>query len=152
MEKRETLTKMHDVFNQLISEQNVPDAYVHSLLPEHVELSSISHVARKMLDILSQAGMEMNQRTLAKHVGVSPQAISVHVKKMEARGFLTKTSGGQKNENLLVLTERGHQLGTALNGAVEHHAEHVLKGLSEEENAQLLELLCKIQPYWVPTN
>lgn len=150
MGKQDTLTKIHDVLNQIKGEGGVTDTYIREHLHADLGVSSLAHTARKILDILAQHNTGMNQRTLAKCVGVSPQAISVQIKKLEQRGFLIKTSGTQKNENLITLTEVGYQVGIVLNQAVKHHADHALRDFNDEECARLMELLCKIKPYQKP--
>ena len=146
MSKREALEKLNDVLDQMVSERKGTNSYIKERLQETVELTRLSHTARKMLDILAQHGEEMNQRTLAKRVGVTPQAISIQLKALEHRGLLVRVNGTQKNENLIALTEVGHKLGLVLNQAAADRAEYVLQDFTQEESAEFLALLCKIRP------
>lgn len=147
MSKQQTLSKIHDLLNQLRKDDHMIEDHTRSILPEESGMPRLSHAAKKILDTLAQHEGTMNQRTLSKCVGVSPQATSVQVRRLERYGYLERTDGTQKNENFVGVTELGRQVGLALNETMRFHAEHILCDLSPEEGELLLELLNKIRTF-----
>lgn len=108
-----------------------------------LERMNLPHSGRKMLVILQEKG-ELNQRTLAHEVGISPQAASESIKKLELSGCVKKINGTQKNENLISLTDLGNEMGDLLHLVIELHAKQLFHNFSLEEVGQLGALLDKL--------
>lgn len=103
----------------------------------------LPHSGRKMLSVLSVKG-GMNQRALALQLGISPQAVSESVKKLEHLGYIIKENGSQKNENLISLTEEGEEMAKFLIDLIGRHACEVFRTFSDDEVQQLGVLLDKL--------
>lgn len=108
-----------------------------------LERMNLPHSGRKMLVILQEKG-EINQRTLAHEVGISPQAASESIKKLELSGCVRKVSGTQKNEKLISLTDLGEEMADLLHLVIVLHAKQVFHRFSSEEVGQLGSLLDKL--------
>lgn len=139
------LSKLLHLSEKLIQDCNL-DHFPSSSQGE-TELATLKklklpHSGRKMLVVLQEKG-ETNQRTLATLVGISPQATSESVKKLEEAGCITKTSGKQKNENMISLTPFGEDMADLLQDVITRHAEELFQSFSVEEVTQLGTLLDK---------
>ncbi len=109
--------------------------------PAHGKMSPI---AQSVLCLLLHEG-NLNQRTIAKYMGVSGQAISEIVKKMEAHGITERKQGEQNNENIISLTPAGMQKAQEIDRKVLTQAEGLFVDFSEAEMETLQVLLEKIQ-------
>ena len=126
MKKDEVLKKLHDI-SELLTTIRPPLP-----LNQSTYLEGLPHSARDILVQLHVNG-EINQRTLAKHVGCSPQAISKSVVKLEARGLIVKNNGTQKNEKNITLTKIGEEIAVQLQNIIKEYAEVVFKGFSTQD-------------------
>lgn len=105
--------------------------------------SKISLPAQNALCLLLKEG-SLNQRSIAKQVHVTGQAISELMKKLESREWVLRTQGEQNNENIITLTEKGKEKARELEEKRQKRAETLFKDFTEEEMKSLLELLEKI--------
>lgn len=108
-----------------------------------LERLNLPHSGRKILVVLQEKG-EINQRTLAHEVGVSPQAASESIKKLELSGCVKKVNGIQKNEKLISLTELGEEMAHLLHLVIVLHAKQLFHKFSSDEVGQLGTLLDKL--------
>ncbi len=108
------------------------------------EIETLSNSGRNVLCSLKNNG-STNQRTLAKQMDISAQAVSETVKKLEQGGYITKEGGVQNNENFIALTPRGEEVADVLDRRIKQHAEVVLKNLNEQELETLYALLVKLE-------
>lgn len=84
------------------------------------------------LDILGPC----SQKELADFRRVSPATISVMLRRMEARGLITRTpweEGGKRNQ--IMLTEAGHRVADTLKHLLPQDADRLFEGLTAEELA-----------------
>lgn len=135
MEKDKILLKLLDIAEMLMLHKK----------PKHIKSSDIHipHTAKKMLGILEQEE-KINQRTLAKHMKISPQAVCENLKKLERVELITRESGVQKNENYIFLTEKGRELSGIYGTEIKRHSEHVFDNFDEDELQKLDTLLIKL--------
>lgn len=132
----ETVQEEHDRGKQRWSENEKETFHkLHAL--------KLPHSGRKMLSVLYAKG-GMNQRALALQLGISPQAVSESVKKLEHLGYIIKENGSQKNENLISLTEEGGEMAKFLIDLIGHHASELFRTFSDDEVQQLGVLLDKL--------
>jgi DNA-binding MarR family transcriptional regulator len=126
MEKDEALKKLHTISELLTS--------IKPPTPENqnIELRGLPHSSRDILGQLYIQG-EMNQRTLSKHIGCSPQAISKSVSILESKGLIIKKNGPQKNENNIILTQIGRETAAELKKIIEGYAKMVFNKFSDED-------------------
>lgn len=146
MEQIKVLEKLHRI-SELISEKD-KEAHPWEQLPdpilaEKLEKLHLSHSGRKLLVVLKKEG-SCNQRNLALKLGISPQAVSETVKKLEFHGCIQKTNGNQKNENLISLTTLGDEFAQFLKQIIYDHANMVFSSFSQEEVSLLGDLLEKL--------
>lgn len=76
---------------------------------------------------------EVNQRTLAKKLHITAQAVSEVVRKLEEKGLILKTEGALNNENKITLTPEGHSVAIVLDERIKRHAERLFANFTEEE-------------------
>jgi DNA-binding MarR family transcriptional regulator len=126
MEKDEALKKLHSI-SELLTTIKPPTSE-----NQNIELRGLPHSARDILGQLYIQG-KMNQRTLSKHIGCSPQAISKSVSILESKGLIIKKSGSQKNENNIILTQIGKETAAELKKIIEGYAEMVFNRFSDQD-------------------
>lgn len=129
----ESLAKLHHL-SELMQEEK---SNLHRVISDSTKLKDfhslgIPHSGKKALTVLLKEGA-LNQRTLAQMLSISPQAVSELVKKLEANGFVTKTNGKQKNENMISLTPLGKEISDMLKEIITNHAKQVFTEFTEEE-------------------
>ncbi len=107
------------------------------------EVKRMSSSARQMLCYLTNNPIT-NQRTIAKQLNISAQAVSETIKKLQQGGYITKTCGAQNNENIIGLTPKGEEVASKLNSRIRSHAEDVFEQFNEAELEQLDALLSKL--------
>lgn len=105
--------------------------------------NKMSLPAQNTLCLLLKEG-SLNQRSIAKQVHVTGQAISELMKKLELREWVLRTHGEQNNENIITLTEKGAEKARALEAKREKTAEQLFHNFTEEEIKSLHYLLGKI--------
>lgn len=108
----------------------------HHQLKNHMIKSS-----RRILFQLSTNG-PINQRTLAKQLTLSPQAISEAVKKLEVDSFITKDI--LTNETVIKLTPKGEQKSMLIKEHIQKHSESLFESFNEEELELFIKLTNKI--------
>lgn len=123
-------------------------------IPEEYRLSAeklwglnLSHSGRNLIGTIYQKSKNQqtcNQRTLAGDLGISPQAVSETLKKLESSACILKVNGKQKNENLIILTDLGEEIAILLDKIIVNHANDVFASFSQEELEQLFVLLNKL--------
>lgn len=141
--KAEILGKFHQLTEKSMEKPFHQRQNSASPLVEQLHSLRLSHAARRSLVLLQQEGKQ-NQRTLAKSLDISPQAVSELVKKLLHHGCIIKEQGSQKNENLLSLSELGENYALHLKIAIEIHSEDFFKSFTEEDLQQFESLLDKL--------
>ncbi|MFA9422205.1 MAG: MarR family winged helix-turn-helix transcriptional regulator [Sedimentibacter sp.] len=111
---------------------------------EEISMKGLNHSARDIIGVLSRQG-SMNQRSLSKFVGCSPQAISKAITKLEGKKLIIKESGSQKNENNIFLTELGEKTDVELKKIIENHSEIIFGSFSEDELILFMDMLNRIE-------
>lgn len=104
----------------------------------------MSPIAQSVLCLLLHEG-NLNQRTIAKYMGVSGQAISEIIKKMQAHGMAERKQGEQNNENIISLTPAGLEKAQMIDQKMLAQAEGLFVDFTEAEMQTLQTLLEKIQ-------
>lgn len=87
----------------------------------------------------------LNQRSIASRIGVSPQAISLMIKKLETKGIIKKEQGVQHNENIITLTEDGKEFASQVENYIGTVSNSVFENFTEDEMSTFSELLEKIK-------
>ncbi|MFT5871238.1 MAG: DNA-binding MarR family transcriptional regulator [Clostridium sp.] len=126
MKKDEVLKRLHSI-SEILTTVKPPTSK-----NENIQLGGLPHSARDILVQLYAKG-EMNQLTLSKHVGCSPQAISKSVSILERKGLIIKNSISRKNQNNIILTQVGKEAAVQLKKIIEEHAEMVFNGFCDED-------------------
>lgn len=84
---------------------------------------------------------KLNQRSIAKLLGLSAQAVSEIIKKLEGVGYVDKVYGVQNNENIIVLTQSGKERAIEMDAGIKKHAQSLFENFSDEEVVQFMEYL-----------
>jgi len=96
-----------------------------------------------ILDMLSAEGI--SQQQIADNLGIRPQSVSEAVTTLESRGYICRRpSENDKRKMLIFITEEGakHREEIAKERLV--HSQQFFSALTQEEKAQLLTLLEKL--------
>ncbi len=104
----------------------------------------LSPVTQSALCLLAEKG-SLNQRTIAKSLNVTGQAVSDLVKKLEGREMIAKEAGEHNNENIITLTEKGKEKATEVSQKMETMATELFATFSQEELDILDRLLEKLK-------
>lgn len=150
MEKYEVLEKFFSVNNGVQEYRHKRREEYLKQNPCQVEnvkkdvVEKLSPTSKNVLILLLSLG-SMNQRTIAKSVDVSSQAVSETIKKLEQNECITKSLGAVNNENIISLTSKGTELAKTLKGRLEKHANYVFENFSDSDLQTLFELLDKIK-------
>ena len=144
MQRHQVLIKFYDVAERI---KNSRYEVSHDVKIDEtiglIQQLRLPHSAKKLLTMLYDHEV-LNQRTIAKKMNISSQAVSELVKKLIQKELIIKESGLQKNENLISLTPLGKKVAIKLNELIVNHAEMVLKELEDDEVEKLHELLNKL--------
>lgn len=148
MQRRDVLAKLFRVSEQLrvdrIKHKRAETANeTPEQAAERVVVETIPNSGRNLMRLLKDVE-SINQRTLAKQLNISAQAVSEVIKKLAQAGFITKECGAQNNENLIALTPAGKRVSDKLDNRIKEHAAVVLAPLTEEELVTLDGLLSKL--------
>lgn len=134
MEKEVLLIKLLDTAGGIRRE-------LHAKEPPHHKTTPI---LQNVLCLLLKKG-SMNQRTIAKNIGVSGQAISELMKKMQEENLIKRVSGEFNNENIISLTEEGIMSAKDAQIKIEQFGAKFFKNFTSDEICNLFFLLEKIQ-------
>jgi DNA-binding MarR family transcriptional regulator len=126
MKKEEVLKTLHSI-SEILTTMKPPTSE-----KENIQLRGLPHSGRDILVQVYTKG-EMNQLTLSKHIGCSPQAISKSVSILERKGLIIKNSISRKNQNNISLTQVGKETAKELKKIIKEHAKVVFNGLSDED-------------------
>lgn len=96
-----------------------------------------------MLRALLENG-SLNQRSIAKLMNISSQAVSEAIKKLEFNELIIKENGTHNNEKIITLTEIGIIFAKELDKGLKGHSRKVFENFSDEECELLSMLLDKI--------
>lgn len=105
--------------------------------------NKMSFPSQNALCLLLKEG-SLNQRSIAKQVQVTGQAISELMKKLESRELVLRTQGEQNNENIITLTPKGEEKARELEEKREKTAEILFRDFTKEEMESFLFLLNKV--------
>lgn len=86
----------------------------------------------------------MNQRTIAKKMNVTGQAVSELMKKFQEKGLILRESGEQNNENIISLTPLGRERGEELQRRHRKLAQTLFQNFTSEERENFAYLLEKM--------
>lgn len=104
----------------------------------------MSPVTQSALCLLAEKG-SLNQRTIAKSLNVTGQAVSDLVKKLEVHELISKESGEHNNENIITLTEKGTAKAQEVNQKLQTMATELFASFTQEEMDTFSSLLEKIK-------
>lgn len=104
----------------------------------------ISYFSESLMSLLLKEG-RLNQRTIAKRLNISSQAVSEMVKKLELKEFIIKEQGDMNNENMISLTKKGEEKAEEVNENIRELSEKIFKLFSEEDVEKFYEMLEKIK-------
>lgn len=143
MDKHLVLIKFFEISEKLRKdkERNCVDNGYESSISEN--LGKVTITGRNILRLLKENN-NVNQRTIAKSLNISSQAISENLKRLEQFGYIQRISGTQNNENIIVLTETGQKIAIFLDQRIREHSEQVLKNLTSDEIESLYNILRKL--------
>lgn len=89
---------------------------------------------------------EMSQKELQKEIGIDNAAITRHLKYLEAKEMVSRRKKSTDNRVTLVsLTDYGRNAFRSFREEQERFASSALKGFTEEERDELLQVLDRIQ-------
>ncbi|MFI3200615.1 MAG: winged helix-turn-helix transcriptional regulator [Eubacteriales bacterium] len=140
MEKYKVLEKFFQVAEQIKKEKEKFGGVIEVELSKKTKLSASAKSILRLL-LLEET---VNQRTIAKTLHISSQAVSETIKKLELYGLVTKSSGTINNENFIMLTKLGEKMAIQLEERIKNHANEVFREFTKKEIEDLYVLLDKI--------
>lgn len=104
----------------------------------------IFNFSQSLMCLLLKEG-RLNQRTIAKSLNISSQAVSEMVKKLEVKEFIIKEQGDMNNENIISLTEKGKEKAEEDKKNIEELSDKIFGLFSEEDLESFYNMLEKIK-------
>ncbi len=136
-DKKELFIKMLEVFKKV---KLYKDEHMSFIETTKID---INHNSKEIFFLLFKNG-EMNQRSLAKLLGVSPQSISENIKKLIDKKLVSKHIGQLHNENIVVLTDKGYEIGMNIDKVITNLSYDLFNAFSEEELKEFSNLIKKL--------
>ena len=94
---------------------------------------------------LNRCRDKISQKDIAEHFEISPAAVAVSLKKLEAGGYIVrKTSDNDSRYNEIEITKKGKEIVDFSHSIFEDIDNKTFKGMSEEEKQTLVLLLDKV--------
>ena len=99
-----------------------------------------------ILDLLQKEGI--SQQQIADTLGIRPQSVSEAVSVLESRGYICRIPSESDRRKLLIcITDEGLKHREEIAESRKAHAEQFFSSLTQEEKAQLLMLLEKLNSH-----
>lgn len=96
----------------------------------------------RILGYLEMTEGDVYQKDLEKVVGLTKSAISSILTRMEQKGYIERQAVlGDARLKRIVLTEHGHRITHNLKQAMDEADENFVRGLSEDEQQELIRML-----------
>ena len=109
----------------------------------------LPHPGQSKLLLLVLEREPVGQKELVELLDVRPSSLSELLQKLEAKGLVDRTPDQQDRRNMLVsLTEQGRELAAQLSASKGALEAGVFSALSQEEQAQLSQILAKVTARW----
>ena len=118
----------------------------HKLCERGLSALPIHRAQHMLLMRISKEGVLPSQKELAEHMNVSPAAIAMALKRLEADGYITREA--DKNDsriNGIAITELGCDVVKKSREIFDSIDTAMYKGVSEREREALLATLAKIE-------
>ena len=117
----------------------------HRLCERHLAKLPIHRAQHILLMRLAEEGALPSQRELADQMEISPAAVAVALKKLEAEGYIDRrTSQSDCRFNAISITEEGRRIVLESHRVFEALDERMYEGVSPEELFRFRETLDKI--------
>ena len=108
--------------------------------------TGLGRAAHRMLMILAEHASEYSQARLAERIEISPAAVAVMLKKLEADGYILRSASPTDSRlNTTELTEKGHGVVAESQRTFEAIDDAVFSGFSETEMETLNNFLQRMQ-------
>lgn len=116
----------------------------HALVETRVSALGLHRSQHGMLLTINFNG-NISQKELAKRMEISPAAVTVTLKKLEAQGFIERSqSENDSRINNITVTEKGREIIDQTGAIFDEVDEKTFEGFSEEELESLLGYLKRI--------
>lgn len=117
----------------------------HQYLKEYIQDDQLLSMEQPIILYLILRFQPVLQKDLAKMMQIQPATISMHLKRMEAEGYIKKESGKQdKRQSFVSLTDKGKDFLKNGYERVMDFSHDVTDALSDQEVMQLQNLLDKM--------
>lgn len=116
----------------------------HALVETKVSALGLHRSQRSMLLTINFNG-NISQKELAKRMEISPAAVTVTLKKLEAQGFIERAqSEDDSRVNNITVTEKGRDIICQTGAIFDEVDEKTFAGFSEEELEEFLSYLRRV--------
>lgn len=121
--------KIFDAVNIMIQTNRMHRHLIDSMVSE-VGIHRTHH--RILMHIALNDKLD-SQKSLAEHIGVTPAAITVALKKLECDGYIKRVQGSDNRFNEIVITDLGKKVVEETKALFSEIDMSLFKGFSEEE-------------------
>lgn len=116
----------------------------HALVETKVSALGLHRSQHSMLLTINFSG-NISQKELAKRMEISPAAVTVTLKKLEAQGFIERAqSEDDSRVNNITVTENGREIINKTGAIFDEVDEKTFAGFSEEELEEFLSYLRRV--------
>lgn len=135
----------------LISSRAIQNKFIcigrlhHQAIEGKIGATGVHKSQHMILMYLYRNKSELSQIDIAKHFEISPAAVAVSLKKLEAGGYIERNSALSDNRyNEIRITEKGKEVVEYSRKVFECIDEKTFKGITDNERETLTSLLDKI--------
>ena len=116
-----------------------------ALIDSRVRSLGIHRTQHRILMHLARCGKLPSQKDLAKHLDVTPAAVTCALKKIENDGYIERTLGHDNRYNEIQITEKGRALVQQTRTMFSEVDESMFVGFSDDELETYISCLEKLQ-------
>lgn len=115
------------------------------IIEKRTAVTSLHRTQHRMLMHISKFENIPSQKEIAAHFDISPAAVAVTLKKLEADGYIERTRGtcGDTRQNAISITQKGRDEITATRRIFDYVDETMFNNFTEEEFDTFVTLLYK---------
>ena len=115
------------------------------IIERRTSVTDLHRSQHRMLMHISKYENIPSQKEIAEHFDISPAAVAVTLKKLEAEGYVERTRGadGDTRQNAISITEKGRREITDTREFFDYVDNTMFNNFTEEEFAALVALLGK---------
>ena len=133
--------KFSDVVHTMIKTNRMHKRMLDGVI-EDIGISRVQHF---LLMNLYHRGKCPSQKDMARHLNITPAAVTLTIKRLEGEGYVERKLGSDSRNNELLITEKGRRVVEETKKIFDTIDKALFDGFSESEILKYTELLIRMQ-------